>query len=90
MDVSLTLIDVFAVVVVSEFITGTTADLSLAAERTLCVDTTLSSAAVASSQQTLVDILTALCIWLEFVAFEAGTSAISHTFMSTFPFALVP
>lgn len=89
MDASLTLINVFAVVVVSEFIASTAADLSLATERALCIDTTLSSATVAGSQQTLIDILAALSIWLEFVAFEAGTSVIAHTVMSTFPFALI-
>lgn len=49
----------FAVVVVSEFIASPTADLSLATERALCVDTTLSSLTVAGSQQTLVN------IWVE-------------------------
>lgn len=89
MDAGLTLINIFAVVVVGEFVAGPTADLSLAAERALCVDTALSRPTVAGSQQTLVDIITTLSIRLEFVAFEAGTSVIAHTVMSTFPFALI-
>lgn len=45
-----------AVVVVCELISGPTADLSLAAERALRVDATLSYPTVAGSQQTLVDV----------------------------------
>lgn len=89
MDTSLTLINVFAIVVVSEFIACPTADLSLATERAFSVDATLSSPTVAGSQQTLVDILTALSIWMEFVAFETCTSVIAHALMSTFPFARI-
>lgn len=88
-DASLTLIDIFAIVVVSELVSSPTADLSLAAERALCVDATLSSATVARSQQTLVNILAALFIRPELVAFETGTSVIAHTAMSTFPIALI-
>lgn len=87
MDTSLTLINIFTIVVVSEFIASPTADLSLATERALCVDTALSCSTVAGSQQTLVDILTALSIWLEFEAFVAGASVIAYTVMSTFPLA---
>lgn len=48
----------FAVVVISEFIASPTADLSLATERALCVDASLSSPTVAGSQQTLIDVCT--------------------------------
>lgn len=89
MDTSLTLINIFTIVVVSEFIASPTADLSLATERALCVDTALSCSTVAGSQQTLVDILTALSIWLEFEAFVAGASVIAYTVMSTFPLAQI-
>lgn len=89
MHTCLTLINIFAIVAVSEFIAGPTADFSLATERALCVDTTLSPLTVAGSQQTLVDILAALSIWFESVAFEAGTSVVACTVMSTFPFALI-
>lgn len=89
MDTSLTLINIFAIVAVSELITCPTADLSLATERALCVDAALSSPAVCGSQQTLVDIFTAASVRFEFVAFETGTSVIAHTAMSTFPFALI-
>lgn len=69
MDASLTLVNIFAVVVISEFVAGPTADLSLTTERALCVDTTLPPPTVACSQQAFVDILTVLSIWLELVAF---------------------
>lgn len=89
MDASLTLINIFAIVVVSEFIASPTADLSLATERALSVDTALAPPTVAGSQQTLIDILTALSIWFEFVPFKAGTSVVANTGMSTFPLALI-
>lgn len=89
MDPSLTFINIFTVVVVREFIASPTADLSLATKRALRVDAALSSPTVAGSQQTLVDILTALSIWFQFVAFQADTCAVVHTVMSTFPFALI-
>lgn len=89
MDTRLTLINIFAVVAVSEFIASPTADLSLATERAVCVDTALSGPTVAGSQQTLVDILTALSIWFEFIAVETGTGVIGHTAVSTFPLALI-
>lgn len=89
MDTRLTLINIFAVVAVSELISCSTADFSLATERALRVDATLSSPTVAGSHQTLVDVLTALSIWFEFIAFEAGTSVIPHTAMSTLPIALI-
>lgn len=89
MDASLTFINIFAVVAVSEFVAGPTADLSLASERTLSVDTTLSSPAVTGPHQTLVDIFTALSIGFESIAFETGTSVFSHTLMSTGPLARI-
>lgn len=88
-DTSFTLINIFAVVVVGEFVAGPTADLSLAAERALRVDTALSSPTVAGAEQTLVDILAALSIWFELVAFEAGTGVIAHTGVGTFRLALI-
>lgn len=88
-DVGLTLVNIFAVVVVCEFIAGPTADLSLTAERALCVDAALSSSTVTGSKQTLVDILTAFSIWFEFKAFGAGTGIIAHADMSTFTIALI-
>lgn len=89
MDTSVALINIFAIVVVSEFISSPAADLSLTTEGALCVDTTLSSPTVAGSQQTLVDILTVLSIWFEFVAFQTGTSVVADTDLSTFPLTLI-
>lgn len=89
MDAGLTLIDIFAVVGVEEFIASPTADLSLATERALCVDTTLSTSTVTGTQQTLVDVLTAFSIWFEFVSFETDTGVVPHTLVSTFPIAFI-
>lgn len=89
MDTGLTLINIVAIVAVGEFIACPAADLSLAAERALCVDTALSSPTVAGSQQTLVDVLTVMSIWFEFVAFETGTGVIAHTVLSTLSLALI-
>lgn len=46
----------FAVVIISEFVASPTANLSLATEGALCVDTPLSSTTVAGTQQTLIDV----------------------------------
>lgn len=46
----------FAVVIISEFVTSPTANLSLATEGALCVDAPLSSTTVAGTQQTLIDV----------------------------------
>lgn len=87
----LTLVNIFAVVVVCELIARATADLSLAAEGTICIDAALSPAAVMRAKQTLIDIFTVLPIRFESVAFEASTSAIAHTLVGTLlcSFALV-
>lgn len=55
-NVSLQTAETFAVVAVSELISCSTADFSLATERALRVDATLSSPTVAGSHQTLVDV----------------------------------
>lgn len=50
MDTSFTLINILAIVAVSEFVASAAADLSLATERAHCVDAALSCPTVAGSQ----------------------------------------
>lgn len=72
-------INVFAVVVVGEFVPGATAGFPLTAKGALCVNTNLAEDAVVTASQTLINILTIHSILLQLITIVAGTRTITHT-----------
>lgn len=73
MSTSLTLVNIFAKIVLSQFITSTATGLALAAERSKRIDADLSKSTIVGCSDTLVNIFTSKTIWLKLVAHEAGT-----------------
>lgn len=89
MNACLALIDIFAVVGVSELIARAAADLPLTPKRPLCVDAAFPSATVTGAQQALIYIFAAFSIRSEFVALKAATGVVTQALMSTNSIALV-
>lgn len=70
MNTTLTLVNIFAVIVFCELIASPTAAVSLAAERAHCIDAGFSKAAVVTACDAFIDIFTGDTIWLQLVAHE--------------------
>lgn len=73
MNTTLTLVNIFAVIILCELIASPTAAVPLAAERAHCVDAGFSQAAVMAACDAFVDIFTGDTIRLQLVTHKART-----------------
>lgn len=71
MNTSLTLVNIFAVIILCELIASPTAAVPLAAERAHCVDAGFSQPAVMAAGDAFIDIFTGDTIRLQLVAHKA-------------------
>lgn len=71
MNTTLTLVNIFAVIVLCELIASPAAAVSLAAERTHCIDAGLSKPAIVAARDAFIDIFTGDAVGQQLVAHKA-------------------
>lgn len=89
MSAQITLINVFALVVVCKLVSGAAADLPLAAVRAQCVDAAFTRHTVMRTQQTLIDIFAVFSISFQLEPVQTGAGAVQTSLSTTCSFALI-